>query len=355
MGEIHEVAVVLVVPGTVPERRVEDLRGDDFLVAILPVEPAGIVHQPVVDQRPLREEERARRRLGVEREQLQFLAELAVVALLRLLEEPEMLIELLAGEEGGAVDPLQLLILLVALPVGAGDAEQLERLDPSRRRKVRPATEVDEVTLLVTGDDVAVGLVADQLDLQVIPPALEEPDRVRFRLLDALDLAVAIDDLLHLRFDGRQLVGRERLVPFEVVVEAAVDDRAHADLHVGPQLLHGVGQDVRRRVTVDLERVLRWGEDDLQRAVLAQREGHVHQPAVHLGGDGVAGEPRPDGPGDLPDRRARVHLADGAVRKRHLDCRCIRHGSSDIPSPAARPRRGRAGRRSKRPASASTE
>jgi hypothetical protein len=40
----------------------------------------------------------------------------------------EVLGEFLLGGEGGAVDALELLVLLVAAVVGAGDGEQLEGL-----------------------------------------------------------------------------------------------------------------------------------------------------------------------------------------------------------------------------------
>ena len=64
-------------------------------------------------------------------EQVELLAELAVVALLGLFQPLQVLVQFLLGEEGGAVDALQLLVVLVALPVGAGDGQQLERLDRS--------------------------------------------------------------------------------------------------------------------------------------------------------------------------------------------------------------------------------
>ena len=64
-------------------------------------------------------------------EQIELLAELAVVALLGLFEPLEVFVQILLREERGAVDALQLLVVLVALPVRAGDGEQLERLDAS--------------------------------------------------------------------------------------------------------------------------------------------------------------------------------------------------------------------------------
>ena len=78
------------------------------------------------------EEDQARAGEFLDAEEVEFLAELAVVALLGLFELLQIGVELLLGEERGAVDALQLLVLLVALPVGAGDGEQLERLDLRR-------------------------------------------------------------------------------------------------------------------------------------------------------------------------------------------------------------------------------
>ena len=53
-------------------------------------------------------------------EKLQFLAELAMVALLRFLEHREVFVELRLVLEGGAVDALELRILFVAFVIGAG-------------------------------------------------------------------------------------------------------------------------------------------------------------------------------------------------------------------------------------------
>src|SRR5207247_7003664 len=79
----------------------------------------------------------------VQLEQIEIPPELAVVALLRLLEPPEMLVELVLGEPRGAVDPLQHRIPLVAPPVGAGGREELEVLHVTRRRHVGPAAEIE--------------------------------------------------------------------------------------------------------------------------------------------------------------------------------------------------------------------
>src|SRR5438445_6899735 len=55
------------------------------------------------------------------------ISEHAVVALLGLLKLGQVGVEVLLAEEGGAVEALELLARRVVLPVGAGDAEDLER------------------------------------------------------------------------------------------------------------------------------------------------------------------------------------------------------------------------------------
>ena len=83
------------------------------------------------------------------------------------------------GVEGRAVDPRQLRVVLVAAPVRAGEAGQLERLDRLRVLQVRPAAEVGEVALRVEGD-VAVGGV-DELDLVRLVLGLETASRLLAR------------------------------------------------------------------------------------------------------------------------------------------------------------------------------
>ena len=65
--------------------------------------------------------------------------------------------------ERGAVDPRQLLVVLVAAPVRAGEAGELHRLDRLRVLEVRAAAEVGELALRVEADRPLGGV--DELDL----------------------------------------------------------------------------------------------------------------------------------------------------------------------------------------------
>jgi hypothetical protein len=63
------------------------------------------------------------------------------------------------------------------------------------------------------------------------------------------------DDLPHPLLDLRQVLGRERLVEQEVVVEAVLGRRPEAELGAGAELPHRLGQDVGERVPPPVERI----------------------------------------------------------------------------------------------------
>src|SRR5450759_3110604 len=79
----------------------------------------------------------------VEGEELQLAAELLVVPFLGFFEELEVIVQLPLCLPSGAVDAGQLRFLLIATPVGAGDTQELERLQVARRPDVRSPTQVE--------------------------------------------------------------------------------------------------------------------------------------------------------------------------------------------------------------------
>src|SRR5439155_1888366 len=148
---------------------------------------------------PLRVPERRAGRDLVRVEEIELHAEAAVVALAGLLEPRQVRVEVRLRVEGGAVDAGQLFVVLVAAPVGAGEARQLERLDRLRVLQVRPATEVGEVTLRVERD-VAVGRV-HELDLVALALGLEALPRLAPRRLLAAPLPALGQLAPHLLLD----------------------------------------------------------------------------------------------------------------------------------------------------------
>jgi len=87
---VHVLGVRRQMSRRVEQLVIEDLRGDHLFIAVPGVKRADVLFEEVVDGGAARQEEWRRRRVRVEREQLELFAELAVVALLRFLELFEM-------------------------------------------------------------------------------------------------------------------------------------------------------------------------------------------------------------------------------------------------------------------------
>ena len=225
--------------------------------------------------------------LLVEGEDLQLLAELAVVAQLRLLEQVEVALELLLVAPGGAIDALQHRLVLVAPPVGAGDRQQLESLarhlagvldvrplaqvlegvlaiGSDRHRLVELVAHLVDLPLAQAGDQLLlVGLVGEQRG-GLLAAHLAELERV----LAADDAAHALLDLLEvLRRKGARLAGL-LAAEVEVVVEAGRGRRADGELGLGIELehrlRHDVGGGVADLVQVVLRQLARLGHGGLR-------------------------------------------------------------------------------------------
>ena len=98
-------------------------------------------------------------------EQVQLSTESPMVAAQRFLASFNEIRQVLFRLPGCAVDPLEHWTLLVAAPVRAGDAEQLEAANLARVLNVRSTAEIQELALFVRADRLVFGQIADQLDL----------------------------------------------------------------------------------------------------------------------------------------------------------------------------------------------
>src|SRR5262249_61715163 len=84
------------------------------------------------------------------------------------------LVQVVLVEERGAVGALELRILLVAQPVSAGDAQELEGLDAPGGGHMRAAAEIDEPAIAVDGDRLArPGELLDEVYLHEVAFVLE--------------------------------------------------------------------------------------------------------------------------------------------------------------------------------------
>ena len=245
LGEVHVLLVVVPVAGTQPERAVQDHRRLYLDVAALCVllAPEGL--ERVEDDHALRMEEGEAGAFGMDAEKVQLLAELAVVARLRLFEALEVSLELVLAAEGGAVDARQHLVVLVAVPVRAREREKLEELAAAGVRDVRAAAEVGEVALGVGRERLAL-YAFDELDLEVLAHRRELLDRLVLRQLAAHERNFLLRYAAHLGLNLRQVVVGNRLREADVVVESVLYRGADAELGLGPEAQNGVGEKMRR-------------------------------------------------------------------------------------------------------------
>ena len=167
----HVLAVFAPVAGLLPLARVHHLRRLDLLIARAVDRAAHIGLQLTPDDVALGVPEDRSVRLRLEVEQVHLLTQLAVVALGGLLQPDEVLVELLLVEPAGAVDPAEHRVLLVAAPIGAGDARQLERLriELARRGQMRPAAHVEPSPARYTVSSSPSGSSAAHSALKVSP------------------------------------------------------------------------------------------------------------------------------------------------------------------------------------------
>ncbi len=220
-------------------------------VAALPVLPDAKLFERVPEDNPFGVPQGHGRRVLGEVEQVELRAEPAVVPLLRFLEALEVQVEIGLRVEGRPVDPRQLRVLLVAAPVRAREAGQLQRLDRLGALQVRAAAEVGEVALRVQRDRL-LG-VGDELDLVRLVLLLEAPARLVAGDLLALPRAALGELAADLLLDAAEVLLGDRLRELEVVVEAVLDRRPDRDLDPGIEPADGLGEQVRARVAQDGE------------------------------------------------------------------------------------------------------
>ena len=175
-----------------------------------------------------------------------------MIALLRLLEAPQVPVELLCGVPGGPVDALEHRPRLVAAPVRAGRVEQLEGTELLRGAEVPAAAEILERPVAVEADGRTLGLrqVLDDLDLERLA-ALASSSAIasaRGRSFERSNERSAACCSRILASICSRSAGRQRPRQVVVVVEAIPDGRTDAELRVREDLEHRRGHHVRGAV-----------------------------------------------------------------------------------------------------------
>ena len=209
----------------------------------------------------------------LDREQVEILADAAVVAPQGLLFAAFVFGQLLRCFPGGSIDALQLSSGLVASPVGAGNTFELKGLGVQLPCVLDMGTGAEIPPLIAQGVKGDRFLQTAQ-DLELVGLVLS-PD-FRFGLFaadfDALEGQSAADDLAHLLLDGLEIGFREGLRVVEVVIETRFGPGADGHLRGREELLHRHGHHMAHRVA------------DLQQLLVFAGLGQNHRSCVGWGG-----------------------------------------------------------------------
>ena len=173
--------------------------------------------------------------------------------------------------------------------------------------------------MVVQAHGLFVGHVLDQAKLVVLATRPEDLDHLgaRRHLLD--DLVVLRDQFLHALLDRRHVLGRERALVRDVVVEALLDHRTDDHLRRRIELLDGVADQVRRGVADDLQSLVVLGGDDLDLGIAVDDVAGVDQATIDLARHRHLRESGADRSGDVGHRDRAGILALGVVGKRDLN------------------------------------
>ena len=314
---VHVLLIVLPVTAAFPERTAQDDRGTYLDVAVTLMHFAPVIDERIAKHHALRQEEREARALVEQHKETEVLAELSVVALLRFLDAGDVRVEVRLLFECGRVDTLQHLVLLGAAPVRAGDAHELDVFNLAGTCDVRACAEVHKLALPIEADRLALGQIADKLDLVGLALLLHERDRFLTRELEALQFVVLVDDAVHFLLDLFEILGREGFRRVEVVIEAVCDRGTDGKLGFRVQALDRLRENVRAGVAIRPASVLVLPGQKLQFAVLFDRTERVRALAVDGAAQRCFPESVADRAGDVQRAHAVFKFPPGTVGKRN--------------------------------------
>ena len=252
-------------------------------------------------------------------EEVQLAAQLAVVALLGLLQQGQVLLQVFFVGPGRAVNALQHFVAVVTAPIRPRHFHELEVLEFAGARHVGAAAQIFKTAFAVQADVFTSWDGRDDLGLVVLAHALEVGHGFIARQDAAHHGLVFGGQVGHFLFNRGQIVWGERSLIREVVIKAVVDHRADGHLRIGEQLFDGVGQEMGCGVANQVQTIGVLGGDDGQTAVLGDGVAGVDQAVVNLAAQSGLGQTGTNRSGDIGHRDRAGKLALRTVGKRDVD------------------------------------
>ena len=229
-----------------PQGTVNNLRGLDLLITSIVLNFTHVLLEYLINGPAVRMPEHHTRRLFLQVEQIQLLRQFTVVALLSLFKTLEIRFHVFFIVPRGTVDTLQLSVLRVTTPVGAGHTLQLEDTHNTSIRYVRAAAHICVFFMVIQANRLFTFFdqIVDQLNFVVFTTINKHAACVfdRRHLLD--DFVILLDQLFNTLLDGFEVFGCKWTLVINIVIEAVFDHRTNGHLSRWVQLLNGMTNEV---------------------------------------------------------------------------------------------------------------
>ena len=313
-------AILRIVTGSDIQHLIANRRTHHLLIAILSLDATQEILQAQAQSGSLRQPHRQSLAHHVgEHKQIHLLADLAVVAFLRLLQHHQVLIQHLLLREGDTIKTNQLLTLLVATPVSTCYAQDLHRLQVRGVGQVRATTQIGERTLRI-GSDRTISQLTDQLSFIFFSAVAKHLQSILLRDALTLDLLLLGHQLLHLRLDcGEVALLDHGLTRIYIIVKTILDSRTDTELNARIQLLQRLSHQVCARMPESMLAFLIVPLQQLYRRIFLDRTGQIPCLAIHACGQHLLRQTRTDALRYLHSGRTLRILSHGIVRKCNLN------------------------------------
>ncbi len=155
---------------------------------------------------------------------------------------------------------------------------------------MRPAAEVDKITLLIGADRFIIRNLGQYFQLVVLFHIGENLHCFGLAQLFALILQAGFAQLFHPLFDLHKVVLREGSFLVKIVVKALLDGGADCHLHLGEKLLDRLRHQVSRAVPINFLADIALKGVEHHRCIVVYHVIHIHKLAFHFCADGGVGK-----------------------------------------------------------------
>ena len=235
-------------------------------------------------------------------------------------------LEFFLVKERGAVKTLQAATGHVSFPVRTGNAHHFDGFDFAGVGDVRPATQVDKLSLAIEADG---GLICqagfDVLDFQILVQVITQFSCFISIEHETFERLFRFDDLFDFRFDLGKVFFANRFGDIKVVVKPAFGGRTESQRDSFVETHHRASHDVGSRVT---QYVQRFGVATGQQfqfngfvvfGQVSQRSICIDYFAGDFGSDHAAGQPFADAQGDVHRSGVSGVFGDVSIGKLNLN------------------------------------